>query len=103
MIATPPQPSELPKTINLWELMEELEDVDPVRNSAHHVRSFTFDVALNSFRFPDLSPTDLVPKSKASVWLDLANFEMNSNSYSNSASVISYFDPDVIPTKIELF
>ncbi|KAH7853130.1 hypothetical protein Vadar_033725 [Vaccinium darrowii] len=98
MIATPQPPGELPETINLWELMEGLEDVDPVRNSAHHVRSFTFDVALNSFRFPDLSPTDLVAKSKPPMWLDLADFEMNSNSDSNSASVISDFDPDVIST-----
>ncbi|XP_058226244.1 uncharacterized protein At5g39865-like [Rhododendron vialii] len=90
-IATPPGE---PETINLWELMEGLEDVNPVRNS-HHVRSFTFHVAPDPIDFPE-TPTDLVPRSKPPMWLDLVDVERNANVDLNSTPSIPEFDPDVI-------
>ncbi|XP_009803324.1 uncharacterized protein At5g39865-like [Nicotiana sylvestris] len=54
-IATPPGE---PEGVNVWELMKDLEDIDPLK-SPHHVRSFSFHV------FPDPYDHQLTPRLKS--------------------------------------
>ncbi|KAK9271942.1 hypothetical protein L1049_002309 [Liquidambar formosana] len=91
-IRTPPGE---PETINIWELMEGLEDRSPLR-PLNHIRSFSFDVV----RSPTRAPFDR-PKSKLqengtvspkTIWLQIADND------SISKSIISEFDPEVIST-----
>ncbi|KAG2714341.1 hypothetical protein I3760_03G022100 [Carya illinoinensis] len=95
-IRTPPGE---PETINIWELMEGLEDVSPLR-SPNHFRSFSFDVV----RSPNSIPVDIAfdrPKSRFQghgtaspkpTWLHMGGDD------ADSVDMISQFDPQVIST-----
>ncbi|XP_050381508.1 uncharacterized protein At5g39865 [Argentina anserina] len=88
-----------PETINAWELMEGLEDISPLRNSGHHLRSFSFDVIKSPCPVPVPVCVDR-PKSRfheignaspKPMWLQLADNEnMNTN------AGIPQFDAEVI-------
>ncbi|PSS30449.1 Thioredoxin-like fold protein [Actinidia chinensis var. chinensis] len=97
-VRTPPGE---PETINAWELMEGLEDTSPLR-SPHHLRSFSFHVSLNSvpssYELPKRKSHENGAASPKPLWLEIADKETNldSNTNSNSTSIISEFDPDVI-------
>ncbi|KAL3525948.1 hypothetical protein ACH5RR_014320 [Cinchona calisaya] len=102
-IRTPPGE---PETINIWEMMEGLEDISPlIKPANHHFRSFSFQVGSNQFRsfVDDQQPTprvhddhDLETKLIKPIWLDIADHSSDSNSNSNDTSIVSEFDPDVI-------
>jgi len=77
-----------PETINVWELMEGLEDSGPLR-PPHHLRSFSFQVSRN----PNLSHLDeqSTPRlkengeaSSTSLWPDMTDKDSNSNSNGTS-------------------
>ncbi|XP_055827038.1 uncharacterized protein At3g28850-like [Solanum dulcamara] len=80
-VRTPPGE---PETINAWELMEGLEDITPLKPSAHHhEHSFSFPVSPNTNENADESPK-------------MADNE--SSLHSNGTSIVSDFDPEVIST-----
>ncbi|KAL6143441.1 hypothetical protein ACLB2K_054136 [Fragaria x ananassa] len=90
-----------PEMIDAWELMEGLEDISPLRNSGHHLRSFSFDVIKSPCPVPVTGCVDR-PKSRFQengaaspkpMWLQLADYENNLNS---SNAGIPDFDPEVI-------
>ncbi|XP_022884121.1 uncharacterized protein At5g39865-like [Olea europaea var. sylvestris] len=94
-IWTPPGEPEL---INVWELMEGLDDISPLRPS-RHLRGFSFHASQN----PSLSSLDEQPTPRAKengeaspkpLWLEMAD----NDSCSNDASIVSEFDPEVIAT-----
>ncbi|CAK9186116.1 unnamed protein product [Ilex paraguariensis] len=95
-IRTPPGE---PETINLWELMEGLEDTSPLR-PPNHLRSFSFHVApkSNPFQSDFDQPTPRVLEngeaSPKPLWVEMADNDSNSNS--NTTSIASEFDPEVI-------
>nr|DAD34823.1 TPA_asm: hypothetical protein HUJ06_005463 [Nelumbo nucifera] len=88
-----------PETINTWELMEGLEDASPLRLPHLVDRSFSFHAVPNKTDSPDVSrSTKLQENGKTSpkpLWLQLSE---DANSDSNSNSVISDFDPEIIST-----
>ncbi|KAK6793733.1 hypothetical protein RDI58_007186 [Solanum bulbocastanum] len=75
-VRTPPGE---PETINAWELMEGLEDITPLKPYDHHHQ--------HTFSFP-ISPNENSP--------NMADNE--SSLHSNSTSIVSDFDPEVINT-----
>ncbi|KAK4272011.1 hypothetical protein QN277_020620 [Acacia crassicarpa] len=76
-IRTPPGE---PETIDMWELMEGLEDISPYR-SPNHFRSFSFDQSVSA-------PAD-PPKP---LWLQMTEDDLTPR----IAPAITDFDPDVI-------
>lgn len=82
-----------PETINAWELMQDLEDISPLKPCSH-VRSFSFHVSPNPLCYPP------IPRTKDDTEV-IADNESNSTSASNDTSVggfASEFDPEVIAT-----
>uniref|UniRef100_A0A7N1A0N2 Glutaredoxin domain-containing protein n=1 Tax=Kalanchoe fedtschenkoi TaxID=63787 RepID=A0A7N1A0N2_KALFE len=60
-VRTPPGE---PESINLWELMEGLEDISPLIKPLQHFKGFSFDVAGHPEPLGVLSLTDDCPKSR---------------------------------------
>lgn len=80
-IRTPPGE---PETINVWELMEGLEDFSPL-HPVNHLRSFSFDLRRNLIR---KETGELFSKP---MWLELADRETDSKSLEFDPSIISTF------------
>ncbi|KAJ7970964.1 Glutaredoxin [Quillaja saponaria] len=90
-VRTPPGE---PETINTWELMEGLEETSPFR-SPNRFRSFSFNVARDSVLAhmdqPGSKLQENDSQSPKPMWLQMTD-------ESNSQSLISDFDPEVIST-----
>lgn len=99
-VATPPGE---PETINIWELMEGLEEVSPFRPPVNHVRSFSFDIVRSpgrdndahfdrpKSRFHEDGAEKDPPKQQLMLWLQKAKEDC-----SNSSGLASELDPEVI-------
>ncbi|KAL2528738.1 Uncharacterized protein Fot_21339 [Forsythia ovata] len=96
-----------PETINVWELMEGLEETSPLRHH-HHLRSFSFQVSRN----PNLSRLDeqTTPRLKDNgealttpLWPDMTVNDSNSNSNGTSVHaprnpILPHLDDQTMPT-----
>nr|GLL18705.1 uncharacterized protein At3g28850-like [Ipomoea trifida] len=92
-------PAGEPETINAWELMEDLEDITPLKPCSRHGRSFSFHVSPNPmfYHAPILTTKDDTEASSKQQWSEVADNESNSTSAS-SVGFASEFDPEVIAT-----
>ncbi|XP_051141506.1 uncharacterized protein At3g28850-like [Andrographis paniculata] len=92
-VRTPPGE---PETINVWELMEGLDDnFSPLRQVHHHFRSFSFNVSSTP---PDLASIDDAspPPAPEKPSVDHSSDSDSNSNLNSDTSIISEFDPDVI-------